>query len=62
MLSIYDSDQFGELDQPVDVSQLQKLKFMKHSTKVSWLVHFLKDILSSNPADKVVVVSQVCIQ
>ncbi|KAI7903454.1 SNF2 family N-terminal domain-containing protein [Cokeromyces recurvatus] len=51
-------DQFGNLQEPIDLNQLQKLKFIKHSTKVTWLINFLKQLLSSNSSDKIVVVSQ----
>lgn len=53
------SDQYGNLQDPIDSSQLQKLKFIKHSTKATWLVAFLKKLLSADPTDKIVVVSQV---
>lgn len=52
------SDQFGNLQEPIDISQLQKLKFMKHSTKVKWLVGLLQQLTSADPTDKIVVVSQ----
>lgn len=52
------SDQFGNLQEPIDLSQLQKLKFTKHSTKVIWLVKFLQTLLSADASDKIVVVSQ----
>ncbi|KAG2215044.1 hypothetical protein INT46_008278 [Mucor plumbeus] len=51
-------DQYGNLQDPIDSSQLQKLKFIKHSTKATWLVAFLKKLLSADPTDKIVVVSQ----
>ncbi|KAF1802733.1 SNF2 family N-terminal domain-containing protein [Mucor lusitanicus] len=51
-------DQYGNLQDPIDSSQLQKLKFIKHSTKATWLVSFLKELLSADPTDKIVVVSQ----
>lgn len=52
------SDQFGNLQEPIDISQLQKLKFMKHSTKVTWLVKFLQELLNNDASDKIVVVTQ----
>lgn len=52
------SEQFGDLENQVNVTQLQKLKFIRHSTKVSWLINFLQNIMENNPTDKVVVVSQ----
>ncbi|KAL7315859.1 hypothetical protein PS15m_005028 [Mucor circinelloides] len=51
-------DQYGNLQDPIDSSQLQKLKFIKHSTKATWLVSFLKKLLAADPTDKIVVVSQ----
>ncbi|KAK4514639.1 alpha 1,2 mannosyltransferase [Mucor velutinosus] len=51
-------DQYGNLQDPIDSSQLQKLKFIKHSTKATWLVSFLKELLAADPTDKIVVVSQ----
>ncbi|RCH99010.1 hypothetical protein CU097_007190 [Rhizopus azygosporus] len=51
-------EQFGDLENQVNVTQLQKLKFIRHSTKVSWLINFLQNIMENNPTDKVVVVSQ----
>ncbi|GAA5817786.1 hypothetical protein MFLAVUS_011342 [Mucor flavus] len=52
------SDQYGDLHEPIDLSELQKLKFMRHSTKVIWLSTFLKQLLGANTSDKIVVVSQ----
>lgn len=52
------SDQFGNLQEPIDISQLQKLKFMKYSTKVTWLVKFLQELLNNDASDKIVVVTQ----
>ncbi|CEP08705.1 hypothetical protein [Parasitella parasitica] len=44
--------------EPIDSSQLQKLKFIKHSTKATWLISFLRELLSADATDKIVVVSQ----
>lgn len=55
----FHSDQFGNLQDPIDLSQLQRLKLIKNSTKVTWLVTFLKQLLSADPSDKIIVVSQV---
>lgn len=52
------SDQYGDLHEPIDLSELQKLKFMRHSTKVIWLSTFLKQLLGANTSDKIVIVSQ----
>ncbi|PHZ12799.1 uncharacterized protein RHIMIDRAFT_237713 [Rhizopus microsporus ATCC 52813] len=48
-------EQFGDLENQVNVTQLQKLKFIRHSTKVSWLINFLQNIMENNPTDKVFV-------
>jgi hypothetical protein len=55
---LLNSDQFGNLQDPIDLSLLQKLKFMKHSTKVTWLVKFLKELLNTDTSEKIIVVSQ----
>ncbi|KAI9249143.1 SNF2 family N-terminal domain-containing protein [Phascolomyces articulosus] len=51
-------DQFGEEEQPPDLNALQKLPFLQHSTKVGWLIQFLKKTLDKNVLDKIVVVTQ----
>ncbi|KAI8333257.1 P-loop containing nucleoside triphosphate hydrolase protein [Choanephora cucurbitarum] len=51
-------DQFGNLQEPIDLSQLQKLKFIKYSTKFNWLIRFLKELMIADPTDKIIVVSQ----
>ncbi|KAI7891036.1 SNF2 family N-terminal domain-containing protein [Mucor mucedo] len=51
-------DQFGNLQDPIDLSQLQRLKLIKNSTKVLWLANFLQTLLSEDLSDKIVVVSQ----
>ncbi|KAI8647231.1 SNF2 family N-terminal domain-containing protein [Parasitella parasitica] len=51
-------DQYGNLQDPIDSSELQKLKFIKHSTKATWLIPFLKELLAADATDKIVVVTQ----
>ncbi|KAI8073428.1 SNF2 family N-terminal domain-containing protein [Gilbertella persicaria] len=51
-------DQFGNLQEPIDLSQLQKLKYIKFSTKFRWLIGFLREIMTADPTDKIIVVSQ----
>jgi hypothetical protein len=57
MHQIY-SDQFGNAEEPIDLSELQKLRFMQYSTKVTWLVNFLHQLLNENTSEKIVIVSQ----
>lgn len=42
-----------------DMEALQKLPFLQHSTKVGWLIDFLRRTLRTNLNDKIVVVTQV---
>lgn len=42
----------------VNLSKLYKLRFTKKSTKIVWLIHFLRDLLKNKPGEKVIVVSQ----
>ncbi|KAI9319999.1 SNF2 family N-terminal domain-containing protein [Dichotomocladium elegans] len=51
-------EQFGDDIDPPDLSALQKLPYMQHSTKVGWLIKFLANTLESNMNEKVVVVTQ----
>ncbi|KAI8972029.1 SNF2 family N-terminal domain-containing protein [Mycotypha africana] len=51
-------DQFGNLQEPIDMSQLQRLKYIKHSTKATWLISYLRQLLASESSDKIVIVSQ----
>ncbi|KAI9497116.1 SNF2 family N-terminal domain-containing protein [Zychaea mexicana] len=50
--------QFHEDEQPPDMDALQKLPFLQHSTKVGWLIKFLRDTLNKGRLDKIVVVTQ----
>ncbi|KAI7851348.1 SNF2 family N-terminal domain-containing protein [Circinella umbellata] len=51
-------DQFGEDEQPPDLKALQELPQIHHSTKVGWLINFLRKTLEANVLDKIVVVTQ----
>ncbi|KAI8150231.1 SNF2 family N-terminal domain-containing protein [Fennellomyces sp. T-0311] len=51
-------DQFGDDEQPPDMDALQKLPFLQHSTKVGWLIQFLRKTLDKSVTDKIVVVTQ----
>lgn len=52
------SDQFADENELPDMDALQKLPFIGHSTKVSWLIRFLKETLQRSVSDKIVVVTQ----
>ncbi|KAL1935309.1 hypothetical protein VTP01DRAFT_4449 [Rhizomucor pusillus] len=51
-------EQFGDENELPDMGALQKLPFIGHSTKVAWLIRFLKGTLQRSVSDKIVVVTQ----
>ncbi|KAI8374307.1 SNF2 family N-terminal domain-containing protein [Radiomyces spectabilis] len=51
-------DQFASVENMPDFEALQQLPFIQHSTKVAWLIGFLKKTLSASNTDKIVVVTQ----
>ncbi|KAI8072853.1 SNF2 family N-terminal domain-containing protein [Gongronella butleri] len=51
-------DQCDDEESSPNVEEMQKLPHITHSTKVKWLVKFLRDTLAKSKEEKVVVVSQ----
>lgn len=56
----FNSDQCDSsvIAQP-NMDELLKLPYINYSTKMKWLIGFLKKKLKENPDEKIVVVSQV---
>ncbi|KAI7867732.1 SNF2 family N-terminal domain-containing protein [Spinellus fusiger] len=50
--------QYGDTVAPPNMEALQRLPFIEHSTKMFWLINFLKTTLRASSIDKIVVVTQ----
>ncbi|KAF7730800.1 hypothetical protein EC973_001318 [Apophysomyces ossiformis] len=51
-------DQFDSPEEGPNIEALQQLPFIKHSTKLIWLINFLKNTLRASMTDKIIVVTQ----